>query len=234
MKEQYIGDENDYRKYALLRALGGDGAVRIGVCWMLTEPDGRTDGGKINYLKKAGWRTFDPPLYDLLKATCAKSGKRQLAAIQRSGILRDATYLNAPLADTAVERHGYFTEAVRLFADCSLVFFDPDNGLVVPSKPKGRKNSAKYLYWDEVETFWRAGKSVLVYQHFTRARREAYIVLRGEELRAATPRGTIWAFRTPHVVFLLSVQPAHRNTIGKLASEVVTRWPPGFIRGERL
>ncbi len=36
MKHQYVGDINDYRKYALLRALSAGGANRIGVCWMLT------------------------------------------------------------------------------------------------------------------------------------------------------------------------------------------------------
>jgi hypothetical protein len=36
VKHQYVGDINDYRKYALLRALSAGGANRIGVCWMLT------------------------------------------------------------------------------------------------------------------------------------------------------------------------------------------------------
>lgn len=40
MKHQYIGDINDYRKYALLRTLSADGVNRIGVCWMLTPDDG--------------------------------------------------------------------------------------------------------------------------------------------------------------------------------------------------
>ena len=38
MKEQYVGDENDYRKYALLRALAATG-LKLGVCWMLTPPE---------------------------------------------------------------------------------------------------------------------------------------------------------------------------------------------------
>lgn len=40
VKHQYVGDINDYRKYALLRALSAGGANRIGVCWMLTPDDG--------------------------------------------------------------------------------------------------------------------------------------------------------------------------------------------------
>ena len=52
MKHQDVGDINDYRKYALLRALSAGGANRIGVCWMLTPDDGRTDGGKLSCLKQ--------------------------------------------------------------------------------------------------------------------------------------------------------------------------------------
>jgi hypothetical protein len=39
MKEQYVGDVNDYRKYALLRHFAIECGLRVGVCWMLTPPD---------------------------------------------------------------------------------------------------------------------------------------------------------------------------------------------------
>ena len=48
MKNQYVGDVNDYRKYGLIRALIGDQDIKVGVCWMLTAPDGRTDGDFLN------------------------------------------------------------------------------------------------------------------------------------------------------------------------------------------
>lgn len=35
VKHQYVGDINDYRKYALRVALSAGGANRIGACWML-------------------------------------------------------------------------------------------------------------------------------------------------------------------------------------------------------
>ncbi len=46
MKNQYFGDVNDYLKYGLLRQLSNEGRFKICVCWMLTEPDGTTEGGK--------------------------------------------------------------------------------------------------------------------------------------------------------------------------------------------
>jgi hypothetical protein len=50
MKDQYFGDVNDFRKYGLLRVLVGTDHLRLGVCWMLTRPDSRTDGGLLAYL----------------------------------------------------------------------------------------------------------------------------------------------------------------------------------------
>lgn len=49
MKHQYVGDINDYRKYALLRALSSGGTNQVGVCWMLTPDDGGADGAKLAY-----------------------------------------------------------------------------------------------------------------------------------------------------------------------------------------
>ena len=46
VKVQYLGDVNDYRKFALLRLLSEVGRFKIGVCWMLTEPDGSGQGAK--------------------------------------------------------------------------------------------------------------------------------------------------------------------------------------------
>ena len=50
VKDQYFGDVNDFRKYGLLRVLAGSDRLRLGVCWMLTAPDGRTNGEFLAYL----------------------------------------------------------------------------------------------------------------------------------------------------------------------------------------
>ncbi|MFC2167097.1 hypothetical protein ACFLQZ_03950 [Acidobacteriota bacterium] len=50
MKNQYVGDINDYHKYGLIRILTENPAVPTTVCWMLTLDDKKTDGRKIGYL----------------------------------------------------------------------------------------------------------------------------------------------------------------------------------------
>ena len=68
MKDQYFGDVNDFRKYALLRSLVIPDGLRLGVCWMLTESDGKPDGNFLAYLfKPKTYRNIDPELFDWLK-----------------------------------------------------------------------------------------------------------------------------------------------------------------------
>ena len=68
MKDQYFGDVNDYRKYGLLREILASANVRLGVCWMLTAPDSRTDGAHVAYLDNPKkYRVFDCELFDWLE-----------------------------------------------------------------------------------------------------------------------------------------------------------------------
>jgi hypothetical protein len=68
MKDQYFGDVNDFRKYALLRSLVIQDNLRLGVCWMLTESDGKSDGNFLTYLRKPQvYRQSDGDLFAWLK-----------------------------------------------------------------------------------------------------------------------------------------------------------------------
>lgn len=61
MKNQYVGDVNDYRKYGLIRAIHSASGFRILVAWMLTRDDGRTDGQTTGYLDQPDrWEDSTP------------------------------------------------------------------------------------------------------------------------------------------------------------------------------
>ncbi len=97
MKNQYVGDINDYRKYGLLRLLTDYGRLRTGICWMLTPDDGRTDGKFISYLQNPDrWRHYDPGLYERLSAFIVE-GDRSIARIERDGILDSASFCSSVL-----------------------------------------------------------------------------------------------------------------------------------------
>lgn len=234
MKHQYVGDINDYRKYALLRALSAEGANRIGVCWMLTSDDGGADGGKLSYLAKPEQhRRFDPTLFDILAHAASEPDRRRLQTIEDSGAITGALYYNETLPNDVAGRTAFMERCLTHFRDAELVFFDPDNGLEV-SLPKGRKNSSKYLYLDEVAAFYEAGKSLLIYQHFPRVERSAFMAQRTEQLRGVAPGCAVWAFTTAHVVFLLLVHPESPARLAVAAMEACSRLDPAFVRGEYL
>lgn len=105
-------------------------------------------------------------------------------------------------------------------ADRDLVFFDPDNGLEVKSVSKGRKRSSKYAFLDEIADHYRAGRSVLVYQHLDRQLpRKAFVEKKAAKLRAVLSDASVSAFDTPHVVFLLAARPEHAKRVVAAATQ---------------
>lgn len=234
MKDQYVGDINDYRKYALLRSLSSEGTNRIGVCWMLTPSDGGMDGGKLAYLQQPErHRHVDPELFDILEHAASAPERRRLATIEEGGAISGALYHNDLLPDELTGRHTFMGRCAYAFRDVDLIFFDPDNGLEV-AKPKGRKDSSKYLYLDEVAAFYASGKSLLIYQHFPRVERTAFLARCAERMRVAAPGASLWAFTTAHVVFLLLLHPASPARLHSAADTACTRWAPEFISGRFL
>lgn len=214
MKHQYVGDVSDFRKHALLRALAQGGKVRIGVSWMLTRDDDRPDGRKLAYLDEPErWRAIDPPLFDLLRQVVDVPDSRRLSLIEGSGIIPGAVYDDALVPDDRAGRETWFARSRAALAEVDLVFFDPDNGIEVASKPIGRKGSSKFVALSELADTYAAGKSVVVYQHFAREERRAHLDRLSGALYSAAPGADRWIVETAHVAFLLLVQPSHQSLL---------------------
>jgi hypothetical protein len=212
VKDQYVGDVNDYLKYALLRAITADES-EVAVIWMLTPADGRTDGRRLAYLDQANhYRKVDPHLFDALRRI-VQDGARTIAAVEHANILPNATFMSDVLLDGATSRAEYAQDVKLAARGKPLVFFDPDNGLEIASISKGRRNSNKYLYWSEARDFYHAGHSVLIYQHFPRRPRVAFIATLAQLAYERCGCPTLIALRTPHVAFLLLPQPESADRI---------------------
>lgn len=225
VKNQYFGDVNDYRKYGLLRTLANKGQYKIGVCWMLTADDGRTDGKFTNYLEEPQrWRKYDPPLFDLLHKRVISGCNRNVALAQNTEIMPGAEFYSKLLTAPRGHRAEYFKEMREKLASCELIFFDPDNGIETKSIAKGRRNSEKYVYWDEIGESFQAGHSVLLYQHFRREERTMFIQRAVTEFQARLNPSKVYWFRTPQVVYFLCVQAKHADYIASRVKLVGVRW----------
>jgi len=223
MKNQYVADVNDYRKYGLLRTLSGNGKIRTGVCWMLTQNDEGRDGQFRNYLylpKK--FRNFDPPLFDILKLVSA--GERNVRHIESENVIPNAVFHNDILSDVKEDRKHYFADMIDSFQRADLIFFDPDNGLEIGSLPCGRKRSSKYLYWSEVKDTFSSGKSILVYQHFIRENRYNFIKRLSSDFCSLLNVQEVLAFNTSNVVFFLISQPKHAQYFKERSDVLKEKW----------
>jgi hypothetical protein len=225
MKNQYFGDINDYRKYGLLRALQLTGDSSLLVAWMLTPDDGGLDGGFRSYLKnRSRWAKYDPSLFDGLADLLRSPSQRSVSLIERSGLLLRTRYHTAVVPDGRSERDGWQKDLLRTASGVDLVFLDPDNGIEVPSKPIGRKGSSKYVTWREIRSLWKAGCSLLIYQHFRRENHQGFTQRLVSELGSCTGARFTEAFHTPHVLFLLAAQDRHAQRFREVLPLLSEQW----------
>ena len=225
MKNQYFGDINDYKKYGLLRNILSVSNINILIAWMLTEDDGSSDGKFIEYFKKPEkWEKYDKPLYVELSRILQQKEKREVKLIESSSLLKNTEYSSQLVPDDAKGRKCWFSVLLEKSKKSDLVFLDPDNGLEIKSKKYGTKDSSKFLYWHEVAEFWKCGKSVLIYQHFRREKREAFIERMLISLNKITEESLVGAFSTSNVVFLLALCPEHHHLFEPIVNVVEKSW----------
>ncbi len=223
MKHQYFGDENDYRKYGLIRALSGEGKLSVGVWWMLTEDDGGVDGKFTKYLNNSATRLHDVPLHDHLRVAL-DSGSRHLSHIERGGILPNTRFFSEVVPDALKPRLAHADRMRAVLGACDLLFVDPDNGIEVKSTPAGRKDSSKYVRWSEIADAHRAGQSVLVYQHFPRQARSRFTPATASELAKQTGASHVDTFSTSRVLFLLAGQEKHGEVLRDGIRTIREQW----------
>lgn len=200
---------------------------------MLTPDDGTTDGKFVFYLQHANkWSRYDQTLFQKLKELLVNNNKRQVSLIEDSDLLSGTSYYSRHVPDSAIERDSWFASLMSQAQNRDFVFLDPDNGLEVKSKPYGCKNSSKFLYWREVALLWSSGKSFLIYQHFIREKRFGFIQRMLKALNDSTQGSLVEAFSTPHVVFLMALQPKHHRFHKAIVSTVQKNWEGQIHRWE--
>ncbi len=177
MQNRYVGDVGDFAKYALLRSILRKRKLRLGVIWCLFNNETHnSDGRHTNYLERGLLQHLDPSLHDQLR-TIVLMGQRSVSAIEGSGVLGEGAVFygipsdwrgkHGPAVRTEL-RARWVQGALNCVSECDLVFFDPDNGLQTPSVPIGAPKSGKYVFWHELDQFWRRGQSLVVYHHTNR------------------------------------------------------------------
>ena len=108
MKNQYIANTSDYRKYGFLRALLGQNLSML-VAWMRTADDGSNDGNNRAYLDSPEeWREYDPGLFDALRRLTRQAEAPTVADVMTAGVLPGAEEHRDLLADEEDARARWF------------------------------------------------------------------------------------------------------------------------------
>lgn len=228
MKNQYFGDINDFKKYTLLRKVAEVSGQRIGICWMLTPDDQSTHGNKLEYLNKD--KEFSPvDSFLFRKLTHINSNTpRNVALAGRWQLIPGAKYFDALMSDSC-DRTDFFRAAMDALRPCDIMFFDPDNGFEIKSVMKGKRNSSKYIFYDELKDFLSDGRTVIVYQHFPREKRTLYIDRMKSEIRSRLLVRSLISIRTSSVVFfvlsLRNIRWMNRTFAKVIASPFIRQRP---------
>ena len=164
MRDRFIGDEGDFCKYGLLRALAGvqpkeTDELSLGIVWY------RVPESRIKYLDDPKtFRGCDPPLFNVLTEV-VKSNPRTIAGIQQTPIWpRGTVFFDKPAVRRVLsaENDPWLDEALEKVGKCDLVFLDPDTGLEKRSKDLV---DVEHCSYKDVRRFWDQGASLVVYQH---------------------------------------------------------------------
>jgi len=176
MQNRYAADIGDYIKFALLRAIAHD--ETLGVAWYLCPDESHnSDGRHIDYLSDPHrWRHLDPELFDALARIVRTT--RSTAAVEQSGILGpEAIFAAEPILTTHAKaqlrsylRTDWFSRTLTKLKECTVVFADPDNGLIDNGAERRRQRSfGKQMPLNEAIVLAN-GRTAVVYHHNTRFR----------------------------------------------------------------
>ena len=190
MKNQYVADINDYKKYLLIKELSKSYKI-IDVCWMLTENDGRKDGRKLSYLFDESQRC-DSDIYNYLRSLVLAHVKN-VKAIEQGEILPVRNYYEK-------------LTNINLNDMPELLFLDPDNGIEVKSVQFGKSGSERYLYFHQIKALIECGCDLLIYQHYPRVNRIAYQSKRDSEIFKEIGNVRVTHFNRGMIEFILMQQ----------------------------
>ena len=187
MQDSYVGDIGDFGKYGLLRSLCRADEygpkLRLGVLWYHFDGNaaGGSDGSLIQYLGSApgqqerSLRYCDLDLFDKLRDIVCNG--RTIEEVEAKGVLpRETLFFSeglnfdqTPQKEAQIKRRKWLAAGLSAIESAKIVFYDPDNGLEIPSCGRTDPKGPKYVFYDELKPSWERGQSLVIYQHLNHA-----------------------------------------------------------------
>jgi hypothetical protein len=235
MQNRYAGDIGDFGKLGLLNNLTNS-QLCIGVNWYLSPDENHNaDGGKTDYSTDTRFNGCDDLLRNSLKKIV--KGQRCVSALEAMNLVPNAIYYHEVLYSPSrtFSRRDWHTKALEVLSGADIVFLDPDNGVLVKSVSTGSAKSNKYVFRNEIEDYFSAGKSVIIYNHRSREQESVYLrrfswmnedsIIKDANITGVTfRRGTVRDY-----IFVM--QPSHTSKImGCLDNLLQSQWGKHFAK----
>lgn len=176
MQNHYIADIGDFGKYGLLKFISSETKLKLGINWYLSDGEKNNDGKFYDYLMNDDiysnrLKNLDTGLYNKLKDIINewKNGNdtRNVQEIKNRQILGgDIDFYEEFIENEP--RRTWCKNGFNKLSDSEIVFFDPDNGLIINEEGNNNIKSPKHIYSDEIIPYFQRGQSLILYQHATR------------------------------------------------------------------
>lgn len=175
MKDKYTGDIGDFAKIILLNELASIKEVTLGINWyynnrLYSYEKTQEDGKHIHYLMddKKGLKKYAPDLYQNLLEIVHRNDRKIKNLF---GLIHtDSNYHFCDEVPNKSARNQWINNSLSKLALSNLIFLDPDNGICYSDK----NGNAKHVFQSEIAQMFQAGKSLVIYNHSDRQRREYY------------------------------------------------------------
>jgi hypothetical protein len=218
MQTQYSGSVGDFGKFALLRHLMQ--GRRLAVCWYLTgDIDQTTNQDRyFEYLTRPhAFRHLAPELYDqLVEFLRNRHGLADpLAALQTSGVLRDAIFIRREVPKKASSRLLWAEGLANLVTGANLVFLNPDNGI------EGRRLTKRHVALAEIAALRQKDRALIIGHH--QSGRRAEVKYLADQMKSLGC-DIVEIVRLRLVTSCLYVIVDHDRTMTELAATFVRRW----------
>jgi hypothetical protein len=191
VQDKYVGDIGDYGKFGLLRFLSkACPEISIGINWYYvgseTDKGENSDGRFIEYLdekpEESDLQKCDPGLIEILREIVLKN-RRKVSELMKENIVPGATYYAEPLEYSSPSDSGknksireeWFDKSAKTLEKSDIIFTDEDNGVQVSSVSPYSRKGKKYISYDEIEQYYKIGKSIIIYNHHSMEKSEKYL-----------------------------------------------------------
>ncbi len=184
MQDRYAADIGDFGKFQLLRYMFNNTEYNLKQIWyMYPDEFHNNDGQYINYFEKV--KGVDPFLEETLCRIIKTN--RSVYSLEKAQLLNNCEYFSSCVnengKDDLIYRKSWFKKACMFAYGADFILVDPDNGIATKLiKEKDSKNiklltyddfqmrskAGKYIFFDEIESLYSLGFSIIIYHHLNR------------------------------------------------------------------